>query len=599
MWIPWVLACACALSATSTSALPWTDSLKSNLAYRSPSTRVKSLAIDTDHVTKRLGKRWSDTYQGNLSFPYGVASGDPYSDSVILWTNPRKIDSTGASIPNAWPPICLQWIVSASENDFTKSSMVQNGYVTTTEDVRFSTKVEAMDLKPKTQYYYRFESCEGPDLGVSPVGSFKTLPEEDDDEIDKLRFAVFSCSNMPFGYFNAYGNAANNSERIDYAVHLGDYFYEYKQGDYGDGSEFSPSRAPNPSNRETSSLEDYRDRIAGYRLDPDLQELHRKVAWQTVWDDHEVADNTYKDGSADSNNTIQGQIGDYKFSERKANAVRAYYEWLPIRQVDSDDKLRIWRSFKLGKLGTLIMADTRQYDRSITDLYYNTDEIAQVAADEDRSMTGQKQQSWLLSELQATKDRGATWPLLFQQVVFSTINFGETPSEFEFNLDAWDGYRAERDRIMRYIRDNKIDNTVVLAGDTHASWVFDLALNGSDYNSQTGEGALGVEFGGSAVSSPSSYGRNLSDATYAARATNLTTNSPALQYAEGQLRGYFELEITPQNATAYYYGFYDQSTRNSNVTEMGSFTTVAGTNKLLRPLNGGKKTAFGAFKNEL
>ncbi|KAK4055762.1 hypothetical protein OIV83_000309 [Microbotryomycetes sp. JL201] len=581
------------------SALPRGEPLlHSNLAYRSPSTTIPGLAIDTENVKKRLGKRWQETYQGNLTFPYGVASGDPYSDSVILWTMPRKIDSTGASVPNAYPPICLQWIVSASEGDFTKSSMVQNGYVTTTEDVRYSTKVEAINLKPFTQYYYRFESCEGADLGVSPVGSFKTLPKED-QMVDSLRFAVFSCSNMPFGYFNAYGNAANNSDRIDYAVHLGDYIYEYKQGDYGDGSEFSPSRAPVPADRELSSLQDYRDRHANYRTDPDLQELHRKMAWQVVWDDHEVADNTYKSGSADSNNTIQGQIGDYQFSDRKANAVRAYYEWLPIRQIDTDDKLRIWRSFKIGKLGTMIMADTRQYDRDVTDLYYNTAEINKIAADEDRSMTGQKQQSWLLQQLQETKDRGAVWPLLFQQVIFSDVNFGDSPSEFEYNVDAWSGYRAERNRILEYIRDNGINNTVVLAGDSHASWVFDLALNGTNYNAQDGSGALGVEFAGSAVSSPSSYGRNLPDATYVGRATNFTTNSPALQFAEGQLRGYFELAVTPQNATAYYYGFYDQNSRNSNVTEVAQFTTVAGTNKLQRPLNGGQKTSFGAFKNEL
>ncbi|KAM0788688.1 hypothetical protein ACM66B_002785 [Microbotryomycetes sp. NB124-2] len=586
-----------ALGASAASALPWTDSLKSNLAYRSPSTTVPGLAIDTEHVTRRLGKRWQDTYQGNLSFPYGVASGDPYSDSVILWTMPRKIDSTGASVPNAWPPICLQWIVSASENDFTKSSMVQNGYVTTTEDVRYSTKVEALNLKPYTQYYYRFESCEGPELGVSPVGAFKTLPEED-QMVDNIRFAVFSCSNMPFGFFNAYGNAANNSDRIDYAVHLGDYIYEYKQGDYGDGSEFTPPRVPQPADRELSSLQDYRDRHAGYRLDPDLQELHRKMAWQVVWDDHEVADNTYKAGSADSNNTIQGQIGDYQFSDRKANAVRAYYEWLPIRQI-SDEKLRIWRSFKIGKLGTAIFLDTRQYDRDITDVYYNTAEIDKIAADEDRSMTGYKQQEWLLQQLQETKDRGAVWPLVFQQVIFSDVNFGDSPEDFEFNVDAWSGYRAERNRILRYIRDKKIDNTVVLAGDSHASWVFDLALNGSDYSAEDGSGALGVEFAGSAVSSPSSYGRNLPDATYVDKATNFTTNSPALQFAEGQLRGYFELDVTPQNTTAYYYGFYDQASRNSNVTEIGQFTTVAGSNKLQRPLNGGRKTSFGAYKNEL
>lgn len=189
------------------SALPQSASLpthlESNRAYRSPSLTVDALKVDTDaifHAQDR--RRWQDTYQGNVTFPYGVASGDPYSTSVILWAMPRKLDLGGLYGGNAWPPICLQWVVAEQPDDFSEASRVQNGYVQTTQDIQFSVKVEATNLKPYTQYYYRFESCESPDLGVSPVGAFKTLPDENDDTTNKLRLAVFSCSNMPFGYFN-------------------------------------------------------------------------------------------------------------------------------------------------------------------------------------------------------------------------------------------------------------------------------------------------------------------------------------------------------------------------------------------------------------
>lgn len=260
------------ISAASVIALPHAAGpadLASNHAYRSPSLNVDALRVNTDHIYNAQDRRrWSDTYQGNLTFPYGVASGDPYSDSVILWTMPRKFDSGGLYGGNAWPPICLQWVVSATPDDFAVEYSVQNGNVKTTEDVRFAVKVEATALQPYTQYYYRFQSCEGPDLGVSPVGAFKTLPAED-AEVDRLRLAVFSCSNLPFGYFTAYKNAAGNADRLDYIQHVGDYIYEYKNGDYGNGTALD--RAPVPD-REISSLQDYRDRYAQYRSDVDLQE---------------------------------------------------------------------------------------------------------------------------------------------------------------------------------------------------------------------------------------------------------------------------------------------------------------------------------------
>ncbi|KAK4695693.1 alkaline phosphatase D, partial [Phenoliferia sp. Uapishka_3] len=456
--------------------------------------------------------------------------------------------------------MALNGVVSNSETDFSIASSVQHGYAQSTVDVQFAVKVEAAGLAPYTKYYYRFESCEGADLGVSPVGIFKTLPAEDDD-VTSLRLAFFSCSNLPFGYFNAYGAAANHSETLDYVQHLGDYIYEYKNGGiqphfsacchlnsiklFSKTMETEPrlegwhsptekfpvfktiasewliylrlyleasTDRTRPNSRYASIL------VNQYRMDPDLQELHRVLAWQTVWDDHEIADNTWAHGSANSNDTIYGQIGDYQFSARKANAVRAYFEWMPIRQVDTDDKLRIWRSFKLGKLADMTMLDTRVYQRSETDLYYNTDIIEAEADSPDRTITGPSQESWFFDQLTDSTERNATWRLVMQQVVFSRINYTlATGGSYEFNEDAWED--------------------------------------------------IGV-------------------------AEKLVAASPVLQYAEGQLRGYVELSITPNNVTADYFGFL---TRNSNVTHMGSFTTTKNSNKLDRPLNGGKKVAFGAL----
>ncbi|KAJ9191059.1 hypothetical protein DTO164E3_8881 [Paecilomyces variotii] len=190
-----------------------------------------------------------------------------------------------------------------------------------------------------------------------------------------------------------------------------DYIYEYKNGDYGWGN--SIGRVPLPD-REIYTLYDYRKRLATYRTDLDLLANHGKFAWIPVWDDH---DNTYRDGSSELNNTEASFINDGGVSvdQRKMNAVRAYFEWMPIRQADMDDNLRIWRNFKLGNLVDLIMLDTRNYDRSITDLYWNTDYVHELSNDTGRSMMGARQESWFYHSLLESAQRGDSWRIIGSQ----------------------------------------------------------------------------------------------------------------------------------------------------------------------------------------
>lgn len=198
-------------------------------------------------------------------------------------------------------------------------------------------KVEATGLQPYTTYYYQFSVCSS--STASPVGRTKTAPHEDDSSTP-ISLAVFSCSNYPNGYFNAYGNAARK-DQVDYMIHLGDYIYEYEEGVLG-----RDPRAAAPQ-REIVTLYDYRTRIAQYRADPDLSLAHQNFPWIPVWDDHEVANNGYRDGFSNMNNTEESFIeyGRVSVDQRKMNAVRAYFEYQPIRQVAMDDNLRIWRNF--------------------------------------------------------------------------------------------------------------------------------------------------------------------------------------------------------------------------------------------------------------
>lgn len=269
------------------------------------------------------------------------------------------------------------------------------------------------------------------------------------------------------------------------------------------------------------------------------------------------------------------------------NAVRAYFEWLPIRQVDMDNNLRIWRTFSIGSLFDLIMLDTRNYDRSITDLNWNTHYITDILNDAGRSMMGALQESWFYNQLSASFNRGATWRVIGNQVVFSRINITSWYGTFEnpFNGDQWDGYMANRNRTLQHLYNNKINNNIMLSGDSHQNWVSDLVwLDEENYSANTGAGAIGVEFAGTAVSSS-----GLSGPITAAnkQSASLIRDNSELQWQEGYYRGYFELHIGYDKLEAQYYGSPSVATRNPYEVSLANFTVPAGQNHLSRPIAGG------------
>lgn len=445
-------------------------------------------------------------------------------------------------------------------------------------------QVEATNLEAYTTYYYQFNVCNS--NNTSPVGRTKTTPNADDG-VTKVSLAVYSCSNYPFGFFNAYGNAVRK-DSVDYVVFLGDYIYEYKNGDYGWGQ--SIGRVPLPD-KEIFSLYDYRKRLATYRTDLDLVASHQQFPWIPVWDDHEVADNEYRDGSSELNNTESSfvQDGGVSVDQRKMNAVRAYFEWMPIRQVEMDDNLRIWRSFSIGKLLDLVMLDTRNYDRSITDLYWNTDYIHAISNDAGRSLMGSRQEHWFYAQLSASAARGATWRLVGSQVIFSRMNLSVGLGDANpYNYDAWDGYAANRNRTLSHLYANGIGNNIFLAGDSHASWVSDLVwLDAKPYDAATGAGAIGVEFAGSAVTSPSPFGANISLASANAFSAAITAANAELQWQDLYYRGYYELHVDAEAVVAKFFGLPTVATRNAWEIPIANFTVKAGANALQRPVGGG------------
>lgn len=439
-------------------------------------------------------------------FRHGVASGDPRADRVLLWT--RVSGGSGE--------VAVRWTVSTN---LAFSQIVARGELPTGAARDFTVKVDVAGLRPATTYYYRFEALGG----RSAIGRTRTLPAAG---AGRLRLALASCSNYPHGYFNAYARIAERTD-VDVVLHLGDYIYDYQQGRYLD-PDLAKDRAVDPPT-ETLALDDYRRRYALYRTDPDLQAVHRQHPFICVWDDHEIANNAWK-GGAENHQPDEGDYG-----TRRDAAYQAYLEWLPVRETGSARQPLIYRSFAIGDLADLVMLDTRLIGRD------QQVDRANVLAVEDprRSILGPAQEGWLEGELSESVRAGTRWQILGQQVMFAP----QTPAgQTAGNPDSWDGYRVSRSRVFDMVERHKVANLVVLTGDVHSSWAFDLPRGISDaYDASTGRASLGVEIVCPAVSSPSPFQGAQGEERLAATAKT----RPHLKYLDGKQRGYVVLDVTP------------------------------------------------------
>ena len=443
-------------------------------------------------------------------FRHGVASGDPRADRVILWT---RVSGATGEVP-------VRWTLAANPT-FTR--VVARGETPTGAARDFTVKVDVTGLTPATTYYYRFDALGG----RSPVGRTRTLPGAG---AGRVRIALASCANYPHGFFNVYGRIADRAD-VDVVLHLGDYIYEYEHGHYADP--MLEGRAVDPAN-ETRALDDYRRRYAQYRTDPDLQEAHRQHPFVAVWDDHEIANNTWSTGAENH----QPEDGDF-FARRDA-AYQAYLEWLPMRDTGSARQPLIYRSFALGDLADLVMLDTRLAGRD------QEVERTNVLGIEDprRTILGAAQEHWLDGELRESVRAKTRWQLLGQQVMFAPQTPTDTPGG---NPDSWDGYRMSRSHVYDMVERHAVPNLVVLTGDVHSSWAFDLPRQITDkYDPQTGRGSLGVEIVCPAVSSPSPYQGPQGDA----RLAETPKTRPHLRFLDGKSRGYVVLDVTRERLQA-------------------------------------------------
>ena len=431
--------------------------------------------------------------KNTFRFNHGVASGDPSSDQVILWTRVT---------PEQPGPIKVILEVSSS-SDFNNIAFTKSLKTSSLSDytVKYDLSIQDIFQSGET-FYYRFKAG----TAISESGKTKTLALN----INKVKIGVFSCSNFPAGFFNAYQAAAEKND-LDLWLHLGDYLYEYPMGGYATSNAKKLGRVPSPLH-EIITLADYRERHAQYKLDHGSKALHRNAPMIAVWDDHEFSNDTWKKGA--ENHSIDGSEGD--FYARRSAAIKAYHEWMPIRE--QQNKRKIFREFKIGKLIQLLMLDTRQYERDkqiqpkdyLSDSGFNQASFYSDLNSLDRKLLGKEQLAWIEEKMTAEDFK---WTVMGQQVLMTKLKFPDLSKMLKkedvptflkpylkflglgipSNLDAWDGYPAERNKFYRLMQKlNK--NFISLAGDTHNSWVANLTND---------EGTkVGIELGAPSVTSP-------------------------------------------------------------------------------------------------
>ena len=521
-------------------------------------------------------------YPGTANFIHGVASGDPLPDSVIIWTRVTP----DAAYPDVPVPVSFGVFEDAAMERPVKYGQ---GYALPERD--YTVKVNLTDLEPDKEYYYRFNAkVTSGDVG-SPIGRTRTTAASGDTPV---KFAVISCSNYPFGRFHVYREIANTAD-LDAVIHLGDYLYEYGIDGYGGtvGQEIDRNHEPP---LEIVSLDDYRTRHAQYKTDADLQAAHAAAPWICTWDDHESTNNSYRSG-AENHNPEQNEGN---WSDRKQAAVQAYLEWMPVRD-PAVGKAReaLYRRFDFGDVASVMCLETRLTGRSDEISWFaelgglESSQIPLAATstmirvqDPERTMLGAAQEAWLDQELKSSTEAGKSWQVLANQIVMARVrppNFTRTMTDEQkaaqdvgyiqqlipfsqlglpFNLDAWDGFPAARDRLYTSAEEAGA-RLVTLTGDTHTAWANTLV--------DADDEQRGVEFGCTSVTSPGlgTYIKEVPDL-----GAQFVDANPEVDFYDPFDNGWVLVTLTQDEARADYKKVTDVTQETYTSSDVATYVTM-------------------------
>lgn len=495
--------------------------------------------------------------ENDYGFLHGVASGDPDHSSVIIWSRISGVIGRAS----------VDWEVSKT-SDFRQ--LVAVGKQPTDEQRDHTVKVLVGGLDVGETYYYRFKSGNS----VSMVGRTHTLPE---GHVDKLGIAVVSCSNYPFGFFNAYDAIAKDTG-IDLVLHLGDYIYEYAEDSWGGDVGEQLDRLHKPAN-EIVSLSDYRQRHAQYKTDMGSRAMHAAHPLIAIWDDHESANNPWVNGAE---NHQPEEEGDWQ--QRRSASLQAYYEWMPIREPGmGESRAEYWRHFSFGNLASLTTLETRHTGRSLqvdyADYIADIDSrekrdafMRDVLGDTSRAMLSEKMEDFLARSLKDSVSAGQTWRLIGNQIPMARTHvppmnhpffkqMGSDPNDpvaeewmavvkqGEFDLpiylDTWDGYQNSREAFYDLCSSAGASDLLVLTGDSHAFWQNQLF----DQNGK----AMGLELGTAGVSSPGDFlrfgeeGAKILD-------NMVSDHNHEVVWTENRFNGYIRLVLSHTRADAEFIG---------------------------------------------
>ncbi len=490
-----------------------------------------------------IGRSLCAEVLGARGFTHNVASGEPGSDSMLLWT--RYVPAASVDEVRLDAEIAL-------DRDFTR--VVSGGSVRTGAYRDWTAKLMVDGLQAGTTYWYRFIA---PDGDKSPVGRTKTLPAGD---VDRFKLGLFSCSNLPMGWFNAYAHAAARDD-LDLWLHVGDYLYEYGIASYKDKDRVAGREVMPAHDHEMISLIDYRLRFACYRADPDLQKLHQMAPMVALWDDHEITNDSWEGGA--SNHQPQSE-GDW--NTRRAAAMQAYREWLPVSEEP-------WKAYAIGTLATLyrtesrLLARTRPPSAELAEAHQASNPGVALSnfrdgawRDPTATMLGSEQESWLAHELKRNAST-STWQMVGMGTIIGRTLMPEaapdwlhpeagerTVDKFKRDvrasrlglpmwMDRWDGYPAARSRLLKAAQHADAD-LVMLSGDSHNAWAYSLSEDGRP---------AGVEFAGHSVTSHGMEGQLATDPKNVASA--FVAANPELVWADTSQRGYMMIDVTPQRVT--------------------------------------------------
>lgn len=515
--------------------------------------------------------------EADAIFRHGVASGDPSADGFVVWTRVSGADDGAEAASLAYE--------IADDANF--ENIVASGVVEARAVSDWTAKAFVRGLAPGRAYHYRFKAG----AAMSPAGRSKTLP---DGALAGARFAVVSCSNYPFGYFNVYDQIARRDD-FDAVIHLGDYIYEYGPDGYG-GEVGAKLGRPHDPPHEIVTLADYRTRHAQYKADPCSRAMHAAHPLIAIWDDHETADNSWTGGAHNHQPETEGD-----WNERKRAALQAYFEWMPIRDPEPDAPAEaIFRSFSYGDLLTVVALETRlmargeQIDLNVVAPTLRTPEDVEkfrreVLWDPSRDMLGDAQLAFLDKSFRASKAAGQPWRVIANQVTMAEVIAPdlaphvteEDMKELEAlwdqarafvevsklglpaNFDAWDGYPASREKFYETARAAGADGLIVVTGDTHAWWANDLARRDGT--------PMGVELGGHSVTSPSPFRKEFLGGRGDKYALLTNKENKSVRYLSGEDHGYIDLQVRRDGADARFIGVDTIESPSYNVFEKAAF----------------------------